>query len=118
MTRMYLTPITTTFVKVCLIIIECFIELFNLITLPLRKMTFKTYIGISLISGAFRGLMLGGGLENLFVSLALMLVLYAAVIFTACLVYKILKKKISPKIACLINTPMGIPLNRFYEVEK
>lgn len=117
MTRMYLAPSTTTFVKVCLLFIECFIELYNLITLPLRKMTFKAYICVSLISTALHGIMFGTGLKDLLIALVVIMGVLAATIFTTRFVYKVLKKKVSPKVAHLINSPMGIPLNRFYKIE-
>lgn len=117
MTRMYLAPTTTTFVKVCLIFIECFIELFNLITLPLRKMTFKAYLYVSLIAGVFYGIMNGAGLQDFLIAVVATMGLLAATIFTTRFVYKVLKKKVSPKVAYLINSPMGIPLNRFYKLE-
>lgn len=117
MTRMYLAPTTTTFVKVCLLFIECFIELYNLITLPLRKMTFKAYICIALISTALHGIMFDTGLKDLLIAFTVIMSVLAATIFTARFVYKLLKKKVSPKVAYLLNSPMGIPLNRFYKVE-
>ena len=117
MTRMYLAPSTTTFVKVCLVFVECFIELFNLITLPLRKMSFKAYICVSLISGVLHGITFGFNLKDQLVAIIVVMGVLAAAIFTTRFVYKILKKKVSPKVAYLINSPMGIPLNRFYKVE-
>lgn len=117
MTRMYLAPSTTAFVKVCLLFIECFIELFNLITLPIRKMTFKAYICVSLIATALHSTMFGAGLKDLLIALVVIMGLLAATIFTTRFIYQVLKKKVSKKIAYLINTPMGIPLNRFYKVE-
>lgn len=117
MTRMYLAPTTTTFVKVCLLFIECFIELYNLITLPLRKMTFKAYVCVALVSTALHGIMVGAGLKDLLIAFVVALGLLAATIFTTRFIYKVLKKKVSKRIAYLINSPMGIPLNRFYKVE-
>ena len=117
MTRMYLAPTTTTFVKVCLIFIECFIELYNLLTLPIRKMTFKAYLCASLISGVLHGIIFDTGLKDHLIALAVVMGLYAAIIFVTRFIYKLLKKKVSKKIAYLINSPMGIPLNRFYKIE-
>jgi len=117
MTRMYLAPSTTTFVKVCLLFIECFIELFNLITLPIRKMTLKAYICIALISTALHGIMFSAGLKDLLIAFIIIMGVLAATIFATRFLYKVLKKKVSKKVACLINSPMGIPLNRFYKIE-
>ena len=117
MTRMYLAPTTTTFVKVCLVFIECLIEFYNLITLPIRKMTFKAYLGVSLITGVLHGIMFGANLKDLLISLFVIAGFLAATIFVTRFVYKVLKKKVSKKLAYLINCPFGIPLNRFYKVE-
>lgn len=117
MTRMYLTPTTTTFVKVCLLFIECFIGLYNLVTLPIRKMTFKAYACVSLISGVLHAIVFGVNLKDQLIAFVVTACLLAAIIFTTRFLYKVLKKKVSPKVAYLINSPMGIPLNRFYEIE-
>lgn len=117
MTRMYLAPTTTTFVKVCLVFLECLIEFYNLITLPIRKMTFKAYTAITLISGVLHGIMFSGGLHDTLVAVGVIAGFLAATIFVTRFVYKVLKKKVSKKLAYLINCPFGIPLNRFYKVE-
>ena len=117
MTRMYLAPTTTTLVKVCLVFIECFIELYNLITLPIRKMTFKAYLCVSFLLGVLHGITSGAGLKEQLIAFVVVMGLLAVTIFATRFIYKVLKKKVSPKVAYLINSPMGIPLNRFYEVE-
>ena len=117
MTRMYLTPTTTAFVKVCLVFIECLIELYNLVTLPIRKITFKAYICVSLITGTLHGIMFGANLKDQLIAFVIIAGALAATIFTTRFVYKVLKKKVSKKLAYLINSPFGIQLNRFYKVE-
>lgn len=114
MTRMYLSPTASTFAKIGLVFVECLIGLYNLITYPIRKISLKAYIFLVITAAGFYAISGHFGLE-----ISLSMIIIAATVFTVAiiaskLIYNYLSKKVSPKIALLINSPLGIPLNRFY----
>ena len=110
MTRIYLSPTATFFVKCALILVEGLIGLYNLFSYPIRKITIKRYCKLMLLTGVF----CAAGSQNakIFVFVAIAL---AMAVITTRLLHKHLKTKVSPKIAYLISSPMGIPLNKFYK---
>lgn len=116
MTRIYLSPTATFFAKVGLIFIEFLIGLYNLITYPIRKITIKRYCGLLLFASAFYVVGNFLGLKLTLEALALTAIMLAVAIIITRMFYKYLKNKVSPKIAFLISSPMGIPLNKFYKV--
>lgn len=114
MTRMYLSPTASTFAKIGLIFVECLIGLFNLITYPIRKITFKTYGAMLLLAGALYAISLYFGLEVNLTLLVGFFALFTASIFLFRAIHKFLSKKVSPRVALLINSPLGIPRNKYY----
>lgn len=114
MTRMYLSPTATFFAKIGLFFIECLIELYSLITYPFRKLTLKKYSCIVFISCAFYVISCYLGLKLNVVNLIVSVIAFTIITITSKLFYNYLKKKVCPRIAYLINSPMGIPLNKFY----
>lgn len=116
MTRMYLSPAATTLVKILLAFVECLVGLYNFITYPIRKVTFKAYFCISLIACALYAAMYHSELTEHLIVLGSVLGIFAASILATRLVYTVLKKKVSKKVAYLFNSPLCIPLNRFYKI--
>lgn len=114
MTRMYLSPTATLFAKIGLIVVECLIGLYNLITYPIRKISLKAYILFVIAAGGFYAAGDRFGLEISLVTMIIAVVMFTVAIVVSKLIYHYLNKKVSPKVALLINSPLGIPLNRFY----
>lgn len=117
MTRMYLSPTASILVKIGLFFVECIIGLYNLITFPIRKITLKAYGYILLIAGAFYTAAFHSDLKVYFVLFLVVLGAFAASILIFKLIYNILRKKVSPRVAYLMNSPLGIPLNRFHRID-
>lgn len=116
MTRIYLSPTATFFAKIGLIFVECLIGLFNLITYPIRKIKIKAYCFLAIFAGVFYAAGNHFGLEIDSTSLIIAFAVFTVAIIASKVIYKYLKNKVSPKVAILINSPLGIPLNRFYKV--
>ena len=114
MTRMYLSPTASVFVKVGLILIECLIGLYNLITFPIRMITLKAY-GIILIGTSilYTILFYNSILSHLW-AFGVVFGVFTAAIVLSKLFYKLLNKKVAPRIAYLINSPLGIQMNRYH----
>lgn len=117
MTRMYLSPTATAIAKVFLVFAEFLIGLYNIVSFPIRKVTFKAFCRISLGACAAYALVYRAELTSYLYALGAALVLFAASIILSRLLYNVLKKKVSKKVAYLLNSPLSIPLNRFYRIE-
>lgn len=114
MTRMYFSPTASTFARIGLIFVECLIGLYNLITFPIRKITFKAYCVVILISGLLYAVNVHFNMRSNLGLFIFALGLFTASIFVTRAIYNYLSKKVSPRVAMLINSPLGIPRNRFY----
>ena len=117
MTRKYLSPTASAFARAGLLLIECLIGLYNLITFPIRKIGLKSYlittcIGCAIYAGCFYA-----DLQKYLALFILSWIGFTAIIIVSKLLHKALNKKVLPKVAYLINSPLGIPLNKFYRVE-
>lgn len=115
MARKYLSPTATIFVKILLAFAEALIGLFNLISFPVRALKVKHHL---LLAAVWLGCFVFK-FWPIQANHALWLIAgYATwTLFTVALhlLHHYLNKKLSPKIAMLFNSPMGIPLNRFYK---
>ena len=116
MNRMYLSPTASIFSKICLSFVEVLIGLYNLITFPIRKITLKTYSIILLISGVLYTAVFYAEFKVHLLPFVATLAIFTIGIFTAKSVYNILRKKVSPRVAYLINSPLGIPVNKYSKV--
>lgn len=116
MTRMYLSPTATFFAKAGLFFVECLIGLYNLITYPIRKITIKAYLALLLFAAGsyFVGNYFGYNLD--LVATIAALVVFTIAIYVSKMLHKYFKNKVSPKVAFLLSSPLGIPLNKFYKV--
>lgn len=114
MSRMYLSPTATTFVKIALCFVECFIGLYNLITYPIRKINIRAYCLISALICVIYLVNSYLKLEPNLFELIITLVAFTVSIIFIRMLYNLLNKKVSPRVAMLINSPLGIPLNKFY----
>lgn len=114
MTRKYLSPAATTSAKIGLILIECLIGLFNLISFPIRKISFKGYLVVSAAIGVFYVYHFHASLVTHLPILVFVVFGFAAGLFGIKLIHKLLNKKVAPKVAFMINSPLGIPLNRYH----
>lgn len=114
MTRKYLSPAATAGAKIGLILIECLIGLFNLVSFPIRKISFKGYMVISAAIGVFYVVKFHATLMAHLSVLGFVFVGFAAGVFGVKLIHKLLNKKVAPKVAFMINSPLGIPLNRYH----
>ena len=116
MTRMYLSPTASTFAKIGLIFVECLIGFYNLITYPIRKITLKAYLFVLVASGVLYAALFPFALTDKLVLFFLVATLFTVSIFVTRMLYKLLNQKISPRVAYLISSPLGIPLNRFHKL--
>ena len=115
MTRIYLSPAASTFAKIGLVMVEILIGLYNLVTYPVRTMTFKAYCFSVTTTTALYMLIFHADLMKYLTYFVLGFCIFTANIFITKAIHKVLKKKVSPRVALLINSPLGIPRNRFYE---
>lgn len=114
MTRMCLSPAATTCVKFVLILIECLIGLFNLISSPIRMINAKFYVFIVAAFSAFYAYMFHDNLMVYMYAYIIAVIGFAISVYGMKVLYKILNKNIGPKIALMVNSPFGIRLNRHY----
>lgn len=117
MTRMYLSPTASIFAKIGLLFVECLIGLYNLITFPIRKITFKAFSCILVAFGVFYAAAFRTELMDHLFGFIAVLGIFVISIFVTKIIYKYLNKKVSPKVAYLMNSPLGIPLNRYHKLE-
>lgn len=114
MTRKCLSPTATVFAKIGLFFIEVLIELFNLISYPVRKISLQAYSVLSLICGGLLVHFIYSGQTREFNCLFLSFVVGTVFILLVNRLYKYLNKKVMPRVAYLFNSPLGIPTNKFY----
>lgn len=114
MTRMYLSPTATIFAKIGLLVVELIIGLFNVITYPIRKISLKTYGLIVLAVGVCYPVIFPVEIKAYAVALVIWTIAFTIGLFTIRAIHKVLNKKVSPRVAMMINSPLGIQLNRFY----
>lgn len=114
MTRMYLSPTATVFAKIGLLFIELIIGIFNLAVFPIRKIGLKAYALIMLVSGAGYAVQFHNNLTAHLAVLLIGFVLLAAFILAVKGLHKLINNKISPKVAMMVNAPLGIRRNKYY----
>lgn len=114
MTRMYLSPAATTFAKIGLLIIQLMIGLFNVITFPIRKITLKAYALLLAAVGLCYPVIFQVEMNVYIPAFAISVGILAVGLIAIRVIYKVLNKKVSPKVAYMFNSPLGIRLNRFY----
>lgn len=111
---MYLSPTATVFAKIGLVLVQCLMGLCSIVTFPVRKITLKAYGLILVVSSIFYGALFHSDPMAHLVALVAGFGLLAVGIVVCKLIHKILTQKVSPKVALLVNSPMGIPLNKYY----
>lgn len=116
MTRVYLSPTATLFAKIGLLIIECLIGLYNIVTFPIRKITLKAYSFIILGSGVLYAISYFSDPKIHLVAFLAVLFVFSVAVVSCKAIYNILNDGIGNKIAYMINSPCGIETNRFYKV--
>lgn len=114
MTRIYLSPTASAFAKIGLFFVECLIGLYNLITFPIRKITLKVYSVIFISTSILCAISVYFNSQINTAVIIGALALFTVSIFITRAIYKYLNKKVSPRVAFLMNSPLGIPLNKFY----
>lgn len=114
MTRMYLSPTATVFAKIGLLMIEALIGLFNLIMFPIRKINLKSYGIFMLIYSFLYVFLFNSNLEKHLMTCVVLFAIFSISIIVTKILYKLLNKKIMPRIAYMLHSPLGIKLNRFY----
>ena len=114
MTRMYLSPTATTFAKIGLLFIQLMIGLFNVVTYPIRKITLKAYAFLVLAIGAGYPVVFSVDLNTYALVFGISVGIFTAALIATRIIYKVLNKKVSPRVAFMFNSPLGIQLNRFY----
>lgn len=116
MTRMYLSPTATVFAKIGLVFVQFFMGIFDAVTFPIRMITLKTYGIIMVIAGAFYVAIFHRDLQSHLIAMAVAFGLLAASIVFTKMAHKFLTKKVSPRVALMVNSPLGIPLKKYYSV--
>ena len=116
MVRVYLSPTATTFAKIGLVIAEILIDLFNLVSWPIRKVNAKAYMIIAALLGILYVVAFHADLRAHLVGFSVVLGMFAVSIFTCRALHKYFKSYLSPKIAEMINSPLGIRTNRFHKL--
>ena len=115
MVRVYLSPAASTLVKAGLLLAEMLIVLFNILSYPIRKISFRAYLAITAVVSVVLRLYLKNNVAAFLGALTTVIIVSAVVIILTNTLYNYLKKKLSPKIAVLFNSPFGIPTNRYYK---
>lgn len=116
MTRMYLSPTATVFAKIGLVFVQILMGLCSAITFPIRKITLKAYGLILVVAGAAYTVCFHADLKAHLTALMAVFGLLAVSIVLTRLVHKILTNKVGPRVAVMINSPLGIPLKKYYPI--
>lgn len=115
MVRVYLSPTASAFIKAGLLFAEVLIGLFNILSYPIRNISFMAYFAFTSAVSVGLGLYFKGDVSVILGMIATVIIVSASVIVLTNVLYNYLKKKVSPRIAVLFNSPFGIPTNRYYK---
>lgn len=116
MIRVYLSPTATTFAKIGLIFAEFLIGLFNLASWPIRIIKWKTYMFVTALLGILYVVAFYGDIKTHLVGFVAVLGILGVSTIAFRALHKYFQNYLSPKIAEMINSPLGIRTNRFHKL--